>query len=40
MYEDAENGRTLLNWSENDIQYWIGGDLTAAEALAIAESLQ
>lgn len=44
MYEDAENGRgssrTLLNWSEGDIQYWIGGDLTSAEALAIAESLQ
>ncbi|VAW33801.1 hypothetical protein MNBD_CHLOROFLEXI01-1410 [hydrothermal vent metagenome] len=46
MYEDAENGsgsgysRTLLNWSEGEIQYWIGGDLTSAEALAIAESLQ
>jgi outer membrane lipoprotein-sorting protein len=44
MYEDAENGdgysRTLLNWTEGDIQYWVGGDLTSAEALAIANSLQ
>ncbi len=40
LYTDAENGRTLLNWSEGDIQYWIGGDLTSDEALTIAESLQ
>ncbi len=40
LYEDTEDGRTLLNWSESDIQYWIGGDLTGEEALAIAESLQ
>ena len=40
LYEDAENGRTLLNWTDGDIQYWIGGDLTSDEALAIAESLQ
>lgn len=44
LFEDAENGnsqsRTLLNWTEGDIQYWIGGDLTGEEALAIAESLQ
>ncbi|MEZ4594888.1 MAG: DUF4367 domain-containing protein [Chloroflexota bacterium] len=40
IYTDAEDGRTLLNWSEGEIQYWIGGDLTGEEALAIAESLQ
>jgi hypothetical protein len=40
IYADEADGRTLLNWSEDDIQYWIGGDLTADEALAIAESLQ
>ncbi len=40
VYTDPEDGRTLLNWSEGDIQYWIGGDLTGEEALAIAESLQ
>lgn len=36
----TEDGRTLLNWSAGDIQYWIGGDLTGEEALAIAESLR
>jgi outer membrane lipoprotein-sorting protein len=36
----TEDGRTLLNWSEGEIQYWIGGDLTGEEALAVAESLQ
>ena len=40
LYTDTEDGRTLLNWSESEIQYWIGGDLTGEEALAIAESLQ
>lgn len=40
LYTDAADGRTLLNWSEGEIQYWIGGDLTGEEALAIAESLQ
>ncbi|MBK8904779.1 MAG: DUF4367 domain-containing protein [Anaerolineaceae bacterium] len=40
IYTDPEDGRTLLNWSEGEIQYWIGGDLTGEEALAIAESLQ
>lgn len=32
--------RTLLTWTEGDIQFWIGGDLTAEQAVAIAESLQ
>jgi hypothetical protein len=44
LYEDVENGpgqsRTLLNWTQGEIQYWIGGDLTGDEALAVAESLQ
>ena len=42
LYSEDGNGqsRTLLNWSEGEIQYWIGGDLTGEEALAIAESLQ
>lgn len=40
LYTDPADGRTLLNWSADDIQYWIGGDLTGEEALAIAESLQ
>lgn len=32
--------RTLLTWTEGDIQFWIGGDLTAEQATAIAESLK
>ncbi len=32
--------RTLLTWTEGGIQFWIGGDLTAEQAVAIAESLQ
>lgn len=42
LYTEDGNGqsRTLLNWSEGEIQYWIGGDLTGEEVLAIAESLQ
>ena len=37
---EAETARTLLTWTEGDIQFWIGGDLTAEQAVAIAESLQ
>ncbi|KAA3656137.1 MAG: hypothetical protein DWQ04_31995 [Chloroflexi bacterium] len=40
MFADAENGRSLLTWVENDVTFWIGGDLTSEQALAIAESLQ
>lgn len=32
--------RTLLTWSEGEVQFWIGGDLTPEQALSIAESLQ
>ncbi|MBX3055296.1 MAG: hypothetical protein KF770_02390 [Anaerolineae bacterium] len=32
--------RALLTWTEGDIQFWIGGDLTAEQAVAIANSLQ
>ncbi len=37
---EAATARTLLTWTEGDIQFWIGGDLTAEQATAIAESLQ
>lgn len=37
---ETEAARTLLTWTEGDIQFWIGGDLTAEQATAIAESLQ
>lgn len=40
LVSDAEGGRTLLTWTEGDISFWIGGDLTGEQALAIAESLQ
>jgi outer membrane lipoprotein-sorting protein len=37
---EAGGGRTLLTWSEGEETIWIGGDLTQAEAVAIAESLR
>ncbi|MEM7116424.1 MAG: hypothetical protein AAF614_28575 [Chloroflexota bacterium] len=39
-YEDAENGRSLVTWLEGDLQFWVGGDLTADEALFVASSLE
>jgi hypothetical protein len=40
LYSDVDGGRTLLTWSDGEMTYWIGGDLTGEQALAIAESLQ
>jgi outer membrane lipoprotein-sorting protein len=40
LVSDAAGGRTLLTWSEGEMTFWIGGDLTGEQALAIAESLQ
>ncbi len=40
LYSDADGGRTLLTWTEGEMSFWIGGDLTGDEALALAESLQ
>ena len=40
LFNDADGGRTLLTWSEGEMSFWIGGDLTGEQALAIAESLQ
>lgn len=40
LYGDESGTRTLLSWNENGITFWIGGDLTADEAIAIADSLQ
>ena len=39
LYQDDGGGRTLLTWSEGETTFWIGGDLTADDALAIANSL-
>ncbi len=40
LFVDDDGERTLLTWSEGEETIWIGGDLTEAEAVAIAESLQ
>lgn len=40
LYTDAENGRSLLTWVVDDVQYWVGGDVAADEALLVAESLK
>lgn len=39
LFADEGGNRTLLTWVENDITFWIGGDLTPEQALAVAESL-
>jgi hypothetical protein len=39
LYSDGERGRSLLTWTVDGVQYWIGGDVTSDEALAIANSL-
>ncbi|MFL7837829.1 MAG: hypothetical protein ACK2T4_05215 [Candidatus Promineifilaceae bacterium] len=39
LFSNEDGRRTLLTWSEGDVTFWIGGDLTPDEALAIAESL-
>ncbi len=40
LFASDNANRALLTWTEGDIQFWIGGDLTAEQAVAIAESLQ
>ena len=40
LFSDDDGQRTLLTWTEGDVTFWVGGDLTADEALGIAESLQ
>ena len=40
LVSDQNGSRTLLTWTEGDMSFWIGGDLTGDQALAIAESLQ
>ena len=40
LVSDQNGGRTLLTWTEGDMSFWIGSDLTGDQALAIAESLQ
>lgn len=40
LYQNDDGTQSLLTWSEGDTTFWIGGRLTPAEALAIAESLK
>jgi outer membrane lipoprotein-sorting protein len=40
LYQNEDGSQSLLTWSEGDTTFWIGGSLTPAEALAIAESLK
>jgi outer membrane lipoprotein-sorting protein len=39
IFSSEDGRRTLLTWTEGEVTFWVGGDLTPAEALAIAESL-
>ena len=39
LFSSDDDQRTLLTWTEGDVTFWVGGDLTPEEALAIAESL-
>jgi len=39
LFISEDRGRVLLTWSENDLHFYIAGDLTADQALEIAESL-
>ncbi len=40
VYSNEAGDRTLLMWGEGDKIFFIGGDVTPAQALAVAESLQ
>ncbi len=40
LYSDDSGAQALLTWTDGDTSYWIGGNLTPAEALALAESLE
>lgn len=39
LFSSDDGQRTLLTWTEGDVTFWVGGDLTPEQALAIAESL-
>ena len=39
IFSNEDGRRTLLTWTEGGVTFWIGGDLTPDESLAIAESL-
>lgn len=40
LFSDEDGARTLLTWQEDGITFWVAGNLTAEQAIALAESLQ
>jgi len=40
LFVSEDGGRVLLTWSEGDVFFYVAGDITADQALAIAESLK
>ena len=40
LFASEENDKTLLSWTEGEISFYVAGNITAEQALAIAESLK
>ena len=40
LFASEDGDQALLTWSDGETTFWVGGDLSADEALAVAESLQ
>lgn len=40
LFSDDDAARTLLTWTVGDTQFWVAGDVTPEQAVAIAESLE
>ena len=40
LYANEDGSRVLLLWQIGDTMYAVGGDITADEALAIADSIE
>lgn len=40
LFVSEDGGRVLLTWSEDNVFFYVAGDITADQALAIAESLK
>lgn len=40
LFSDEAGRRSLLTWTEGEFTFWVGGDISPDNALAVAESLQ
>jgi hypothetical protein len=40
LYVSEEYDKVLLSWTESDLSFFVAGNLTAEQALEIAESLK